>query len=233
MRLRQLLSIGLLTAFGLSAIATVASAVPVGRFINSPDPAFNDGFVATGLTPYTDYTLIYGGTSRDKTFTANECGFFKIAGNSTTWPIGTTIVLNGVPAAGLKTVADLPVEPSLKCSKGVSSGNDSPSSAFKNSEVDIFVTGADSFAKKVVGFPNLLVQRKVKSNACGQIVAKPAGKYYSDPDITLKQGLTDVLSASTAVAGYSFPQSATVTVVPKCSQTTEYLPGAWPTTHTP
>lgn len=225
MRISKLLSIGLLTAFGLSAIAQVASADPILKFANSTDAKINMAFMATGLDPHEDYTLEYAGLARTKSFTTNDCGFFKIT-PSTSLPIGSTITIYGSgPVQGSQTVASIPVAVAPKCVAGALVGTTPDIS--KTSEGVIYVANVSPFLKVDVGYPNLLLTRKVKSNACGQIVAKPSGRFVPDGLVTLKQGNTTIGSIDSTVVGNYFPSASSLNPAPKCTSGMSYLPQGW------
>jgi len=74
MSIKQLLSIGLLTAFGLSAIASVASA----EVVSGKETRTGDIYVS-GLSSYQALTAAYSSLPKIVKKTANECGFFKIS----------------------------------------------------------------------------------------------------------------------------------------------------------
>ena len=212
MRFSKLLSIGLLTAFGLSAIAQSASADIVFKMLG-------DTAVWSGLTEYGKYVLTYSDSPKSVNKKANDCGFYKVS-QSTTTPIGSTIVLQVDNALTTYTVANIPLEAAPKCSAGALSGvNLTPSEVLKDSEGNIYVTGLAPFGSNAVQYPNIPRTRKLTANACGVITAKE-GSYDNIGAFILKTDGGTSVSTGTMATG-------SLTVGPGCKDGVVLLPPNW------
>ena len=170
MRLRQLLSIGLLATFGLGAIAQVAVA-GVNVVADASKAGGNSLFFnATGLTPYTSYKVEYGGNQKGYTKKANECGFVKLSATSTTMPIASdnSLFFQFLTSSETKLVSSLPVEAAPKCTNGALSGvNLTPSAFLRTAEGDVYATGLAGFSTFQVTNMDIPLSKRVKSNGCG------------------------------------------------------------------
>ena len=224
MRLRQLLSIGLLTAFGLGAIAQVASAVPVAAY-DSTD--LKQPIYVTGLTPYESYDVHQTGLSKSYVKKANDCGFFKVS-NTTSKPntLGDVIVadlvfyeINDTASNGRTAI---PVQAAPKCTNGVLAGNTSPAAVLRDSENNIYVTGLTPFSSIEYANQSQYVISKKKANACGILKASASDvPSVQNPVNIYPKGSTTLTLAITALTGVAAP--------PGCKNGVTLLPSTWPT----
>ena len=219
----KLLSIGLLTAFGLSAIAQVASADPAVVSINTVEASLNNSVVVSGLADYGSYTLTYNNEPASRKFKANECGFYKIS-SSVKYPIGTTIRASNGANSPISTVSELPLEAAPKCSSGALSGtNLTPSERLRTSDGVIYVTGVAPFATFNVDYPNVPIQRKFKANTCGFAILKQGDRTHGAGNtFTIKNSLDVVVLPSTDFADLTIKNAA-----PKCTSGIAYFPAGW------
>jgi hypothetical protein len=93
MSIKQLLSIGLLASFGLSAIAQPLLAAAAKE-------STNDDVLITGYTPGQKVEVQYSSVSKEKDITANNCGFLTISGL-----VGTSVVTVGTTSYTLSSVS--------------------------------------------------------------------------------------------------------------------------------
>ena len=220
MRLRQLLSIGLLTAFGLGAIAQVASALPIlGKETRTGD------VYVSGLTGYQSLVAEYAGLPKTAKKSANECGFFKLTAASTSAPIasGDSLKLNGGTAS---VVSALPLEAAPKCTNGALAGtNLTPSAVLRDAEGNVYYTGLTAFSNNAVTYVSLPSTRSIKANTCGIAKLSNSGNYVvSSGTITLKDKVSDATVAT--VTDY-----ATLTGVsggPVCKNGASFFTTDWP-----
>lgn len=225
MRISKLLSIGLLTAFGLSAIAQVASAgINVGADASKASngqPYLN----VTGLTPYASYKIEYGNESRMYNKKANECGFAKLSAASTSMPILSTHSLYfQLPGNKQPThlVSELPVQAAPKCKNGVLSGtNLAPAAFLRTAEGDVYVTGLSDFASFSVANESIPSSKKIKANGCGLL---KVGNTQSAAKVVIKNeaGTSTVHTIADASLVPIFPIS------PSCKENALLLPTGFP-----
>ena len=225
MGLRQLLSIGLLATFGLSAIAPSAMAgVNVGADTSKSSngkPYLN----ATGFTPYTSYKVEYGGDQKGHTKKANECGFVKLSATSSTMPIvssNSLFFVEGIPDQPTKLVSELPTQAAPKCTNGVLSGtNLTPAAFLRTAEGDVYVTGLAAFASFTVANLDIPYSKKIKSNGCGLL---KIGSVQPEAAVVVKNeaGTTTVHTIADTSLVPTFPVS------PSCKENTLLLPTGFP-----
>lgn len=218
MRIKQLLSITLLASLGLSAIAQVASAVPVvGKETRTGD------IYVSGLASYQSLKASYSSLPKVVKKSANECGFFKIS-NSTSTPLTTSsnIKLN---AGSAVLVSSLPVEAAPKCTNGVLSGtNLAPSAALRTAEGDVYFTGLADFSQNTVSYLDLAQTRSVKANTCGIAKLSNSGD-YSSPTGTIT--ITDK-DTSAAVTTITLASVMGVSGGPVCRNGAAFYTADWP-----
>jgi hypothetical protein len=160
-----------LAALGLAAIVPAASAVPVaGRETRTGD------IYISGLTDYQSTVAEYSSLPRSRAVAANECGFLRLTGNSTSAPItaGDTLKLNGGSNVVFNT---LPVEAVPKCTNGALAGNTSPSAALKDSDGNVYFTGLTPYSQNTITFNDVATTRSAKTNTCGHLRLSNSGNY--------------------------------------------------------
>ncbi len=203
MRFSKLLSIGLLATFGLSAIAQVASAVP----IVAKETSTGDVYIS-GLADYGKFSAQYSALPKTAKKSANECGFFKLTATSTSAPIasGNSLKLNGGTAA---VVSTLPLEAAPRCTNGALSGtNLTPSAALRDAEGNVYYTGLTPYSQNTVTYVSLPTTRSISSNTCGVAKISSTGDYANPTGVitvknkdTLATVATVTMSSVTAVSG--------------------------------
>jgi hypothetical protein len=220
MRITKLLSIGLLATFGLSAIAQVASAVPiVGKETPTGDIYISD------LPDYGKFVAEYSDVPKTAKKSANECGFFKLTATSTSAPIasGNSLKLNGGAAA---VVSALPLEAAPRCTNGALSGtNLTPSAALRDAEGNVYYTGLTPYSQNTVTYVSLPTTRSVSSNTCGIAKISSTGDYASPTGtITVKDKAT-----SATVATITLSSVTAVSGGPVCRNGVAFFANDWPT----
>ena len=220
MRIQQLLSIGLLTAFGLSAIAQTASATP----IVAKETPTGDIFVS-GLADYQKLVAEYSGIPKTAKKSANECGFFKLTATSTSAPIasGNSLKLNNGTAA---VVSTLPLQAAPRCTNGALSGtNLTPSAALRDAEGNVYYTGLTPYSQNTVTYVSLPTTRSLSSNTCGIAKISNSGVYVSPTGtITIKDK-----DDSSTVATVTLSSVTSVSGGPVCRNGVAFFADDWPT----
>ena len=221
MRIKRLLSIGLLATLGAIGYAELSQAVP----IVAKETRTGDVYVS-GLTGYQKLKAEYAGLPKTAKKSANECGFIKITASSTSSPVGSGDSLK-LGSGSTVTVASLPVEAAPKCSAGSLSGtNLTPSAVLKTAEGDVYFTGLTPFSTSTITYLSLPTARSITANTCGVARLSNSGNYVvSSGAIAIKDKTTDAAVAS--ITDY-----ATLTGVsggPVCKNGATFTTADWPT----
>lgn len=220
MRVKRLLSILGLTAFGLTAIAQVASAVP----IVAKETSTGDIYIS-GLADYGKFIAQYSGIPKTAKKAANECGFFKLTATSTSAPIasGDSLKLNGGTPA---VVSSLSLEAAPKCTNGALSGtNLTPSAALRDAEGNVYYTGLTPYSQNIVTYVSLPTTRSVSSNTCGIAKISNSGDYVNPTGtITVKNK-----DSGATVATVTLASVTGVSGGPVCRNGVAFFANDWPT----
>lgn len=214
MRINKLLSIGLLTVFGLSAIAQVASA-GAGKESGTGD------IYITGFGSRQNVTATYSGFPEVRSATANECGFLKLSTNAMGTSDGLQFAVDGVTKTyGSIPLVDVTLAP--KCSSGVASNVPSGGVAkyypSPDSDASIVWTGKTPFTKYDITLANRGSSRKATANACGVIKLSNGGGYVNP---------TGTISTSDGMT-YTVAELTSFGAGPGCKNNTLLLPSGWP-----
>ena len=216
---RHLSSIAL-AVMGLAALAPLASAVPVvGRETRTGD------IYISGLGDYESTVAEYSSLPRTRSSTANECGFFRLTGDSTSAPIGPTDTLKLNGGANV-SVATLPVEAVPRCTNGALAGNTSPSAVLKDSDGNVYFTGLTPYGTNSVTFNNVPTTRSARTNTCGILRLANSGNYV------VTAGSITVTNRDTGATLATIPDVAAMTGVsggPICRNGAAFFTNDWPT----
>lgn len=215
MRIKQLLSIGLLASFGLTAIAQVASAqtIPMKK-----DP--KGAIVVGGLTPAAKYFVSYPNVPITTKAKADACGWVKIKLPTGVTSVPDTVIFNGVSQSTSEYAGVFGAPPI--CVEGVQTNTDwngtSDGQLSNGDKYRKFTAGAEI----VFGFPSLPKQRSVKANACGLLRLSPTSAWAlpttGSMAIKTEGGTaTATVDTDTIATGYT----------PKCSSSVLYTPPGW------
>ena len=193
MRIKELLSIGLLATFGLGEIASVASAEV--KFVKYGQ---NNDIIATGFTPGYGSFVRYSGVSKEKEALANSCGYLSITAST-----GGTIAVN----SQTYNVSDIPTttQSSWPCTGSSADPLTSPKklvlakpypNAIQNYKVLIpgFTSGI-RYKATVTG----LADKKTKADACGMVKLNNSGA-YTNKSFTLEAGSNPIVPIAVGAA---------------------------------
>lgn len=209
-----------IAVMGLAALAPLASAVPVaGRETRTGD------IYISGLDGYESTNVEYSALPRSRAVAANECGFLRLTGNSTSAPIeaGDTLKLNGGANIAFDT---LPIQSAPRCTNGGLAGNTSPAAALKDSDGNVFLTGLTPYSQNTITFNNIPTTRSSKANTCGIVRLANSGNF------AVTSGSITVTNRDTEAVLLTIPNVATMTAVsggPICRNGATFTTADWPT----
>lgn len=220
MRVKRLLSILGLTAFGLTAIAQVASA-------GAAKDQFTGDIYVTGFSPRMSFKADYSGQTVVKSSTANSCGIVtaRVGWSNFGGMDNQTIQFSNQTPITFGSIPTVVYDARPKCAgdTAVNVPSGGVAKYISNNITYVAWTGKTPFQQYDILRPNSIRTRSVSSNACG-VVRLSNQDPYKNPSSSI-QVYNNGWTEETAFNPSTIPS---VTAPPVCKNNTLLLPPGFP-----